>query len=141
MGKRHEPIKLTGDEFKRLPEYSVSYPTGTTIGKCWKAHLGTGEWVHLEYAKHPTDDSKVLIISRDIIIVGKDGKRMGIKPAIIIEKMLPEANAVEFMATLTSGGGYVVLKPMTATDSDGRISITELEFGKAELEALIELFE
>ncbi len=141
MGDRHEPIKLTGEEFKRLPEYSCSYPTATTIGKCWKAHLGTGEWVHLEYAEHPTDDSKVLIISRDIIIVGKDGKRMGIKPAIVIEKMLPDADAVEFMATLTSGGGYVVLKPMTAMDSDGKIAITELEFGRDELVALLALFE
>lgn len=141
MGERHEPIRLTEDEFNKLLEYSASYPTGTTVGKCWKAHLGTGEWVHLEYAGHPTDDSKVLIISRNIIIVGKDGKRMGIKPAIIIEKMLPEADAVEFMATLTSGGGYVVLKPTSATDSDDRISIKELEFGRAELEALIALFE
>ena len=141
MEFRHEPIKLTEEEFNNLLEYSASYPTGTTIGKCWKAHLLTGEWVHREYAEHSTDDSKVLIIERSIIIVGKDGKRMGIKPAIIIEKMLPEADAVEFMATLTSGGGYVVLKPMTAMDSDGRISIKELEFGKAELEALIALFE
>jgi len=141
VGDRHEPIKLTEDEFRELLEYSCSYPTATTIGKCWKAHLRTGEWMHREYAEHPTDDSKVLIIARDIIIVGKDGKRMGIKPAIIIEKMLPDADAVEFMATLTSGGGYVVLKPMTATDSDGRISIVQIEFGKAELEALIELFE
>jgi hypothetical protein len=141
VSDRHEPIKLTVDEFNELLEYSASYPTGTTIGKCWKAHLGTGEWVHQEYAEHPTDDSKVLIVAREIIIVGKDGKRMGIKPAIIIEKMLPDADAVEFMATLTSGGGYVVLKPMTATDSDGRMSIKELEFGKAELEALLELFE
>jgi len=138
---RHEPIRLTMDEFRELLEYSCSYPTGTTIGKCWKAHLGTGEWLHREYTKHPTDDSKVLIISRDIIIVGKDGKRMGIKPAIIIEKMLPEADAVEFVATLTSGGGYVVLKPLTDMDSDERISIKELEFGKAELEALLALFE
>ena len=141
MEFRHEPIRLTEAEFDRLGNYSASYPTATTIGKCWKAKLLTGEWVHREYAEHPTDDSKVRIIERTIIIVGKDGKRMGIKPAIVIEKMLPEADAVEFMATLTSGGGYVVLKPMTATDSDGRISIKELEFGKAELEALIALFE
>ena len=141
MGNRHEPIRLTEAEFDKLGNYSASYPTGTTIGKCWKAKLRNGEWVHREYAEHPTDDSKVLIIERYIIIVGKDGRRMGIKPAIIIEKMLPEANAVEFMATLSNGGGYVVLKPMTATDSDGRISIKELEFGKAELEALIALFE
>lgn len=141
MGDRHESIKLTVGEFHELLEYSCSYPTGTTIGKCWKAHLSTGEWVHREYTKHPTDDSKVLIIERDIILIREDGKRMGIRPAIIIEKMLPEADAVEFMATLTDGGGYVRLKPMTAMDSDGRISIKELEFGRDELVALLALFE
>ena len=141
MGDRHEPIKLTEDEFRELLEYSCSYPTGTTIGKCWKAHLGTGEWLHREYAKHPTDDSKVLIISRDIILIREDGRRMAIKPAIVIEKLLPDADAVEFMATLTGGGGYVVLKPVGGMDSDYKISDEGLEFGKAELEALLALFE
>ena len=141
MGDRHEPIRLTEDEFRKLPEYSCSYPTGTTIGKCWKAHLGTGEWVHLEYAKHPTDDSKVLIISRNIIIVGKDGRRVGIQPALIIEKVVTDAEGIDFVATLDSGRDIVVLTPMRGKDSADMISVKTLEFGKAELEALLELLQ
>lgn len=29
-------LRLTAAEFKALPEYSCSLPTGTTIGKRWK---------------------------------------------------------------------------------------------------------
>lgn len=144
MGKRgkrsdHEPIRLTEDEFDKLLNYSTSYPTGTTIGKCWKAHLGSGEWVHREYAAHPETDEKVLIITRDIIIVGKDGRRMGIQSALIIEKIVTDKPGLDFVATLDSGGTIVVLTPMRGKDSADMISVKTLEFGQHELEALLAL--
>lgn len=68
--KEHEPIFLSEDEFKKLREYSASMPTGVTVGKCWKSYLRNGDWVHREYTEHPTDDTKVLVVTRDIIIAG-----------------------------------------------------------------------
>lgn len=67
--EKHGPIYLSQKEFDDLLEYSASYPTGVIIGKCWKAHLRTGEWVHRTYLEHPTgDESKVIIRERDIMI-------------------------------------------------------------------------
>jgi hypothetical protein len=48
---------LTWREFKELPEYSTTIPTGKTIGKVWKAHRG-GEWWLREYVELPEDDPK-----------------------------------------------------------------------------------
>jgi len=62
------PIILTQKEFDDLLEYSCSFPTGTTVGKCWKSHLQNGQWVHRSYQEHPTDDTKVLIVTRDILV-------------------------------------------------------------------------
>lgn len=34
------PFHLTMEQFKRLPEYSATVPTGVTLGKTWKRHNG-----------------------------------------------------------------------------------------------------
>lgn len=45
-------VKLTQSEFAALPEYSHSVPTGTTIGKRWKAKLrGENNWWMGEYVR------------------------------------------------------------------------------------------
>lgn len=33
------PIVLSSDEFAKLPEYSCSLPTGTTVGRRWKCNV------------------------------------------------------------------------------------------------------
>ncbi len=48
---------VTPDAFDRLPEYSTTLPTGTAIGKRWKAHRMSG-WRLGEYVEHP-DPGKV----------------------------------------------------------------------------------
>lgn len=63
-------IKLTQVELDKLPEYSCSLPTGTTVGKRWKRNAnayGGGPpedppyWWIGEYTEHPTDDTLVNI--------------------------------------------------------------------------------
>jgi hypothetical protein len=46
-----EQSTLSHAEFAALLEYSVSVPTGTTIGKRWRAHHHRG-WVVGEYVAH-----------------------------------------------------------------------------------------
>lgn len=47
-------IVISRDELERLPEYSTSIPTGTTIGKRWRRNCngvgidGIGNWVEPE---------------------------------------------------------------------------------------------
>lgn len=58
-GKR--VVTMTPEEFKNLPEYSCTIPTGTTVGKRWRCNqaFGTGrkpqwnDWYMGEYVKHP----------------------------------------------------------------------------------------
>ncbi len=47
-------ITLSQSQFEELPEYSMSYPTGTTYGKKWKRKVKTAdgngfEWWMGEY--------------------------------------------------------------------------------------------
>lgn len=35
-------MKMTSAQLKELPEYSMTLPTGTTIGKKWRAHRVPG---------------------------------------------------------------------------------------------------
>lgn len=63
-----EEIKLTQEEFDKLPEYSLTYPTGATIGKKWKCNWKlTGRWFLCEYVEHE-DLKKVGILSTRIVI-------------------------------------------------------------------------
>lgn len=59
---RGKEIKLTQVELDKLPEYSCSLPTGTTVGKRWKrdanAYQGLSKgtlsaWWIGEYVDHP----------------------------------------------------------------------------------------
>ena len=43
---------LSQTEFDKLPEYSMSVPTGTTIGKRWKHQDPDGTWMICEYTHH-----------------------------------------------------------------------------------------
>jgi len=75
-----ETIVLTEKQFKDLPEYSCSIPTGTTIGKQWKHNRfafdpsardpRTGntieEWYLHEYIEHK-DPGKVGISTKSIV--------------------------------------------------------------------------
>ena len=75
-----ETIVLTKEQFDKLPEYSCSIPTGTTIGKKWKKNRyafdpsardpRTGniieEWYLHEYTKH--SDPKMVGISTKMIV-------------------------------------------------------------------------
>jgi hypothetical protein len=57
-------LRMSYVEFKALPEYSATHPTGTTIGKRWRRHDGAHDpifrqrggipiWYVLEYVAHP----------------------------------------------------------------------------------------
>ncbi len=50
-----ETVMLTQQEFDDLPEYSMSLPTGTTIGKQWKMGWGRPDgpltWYLCEYVE------------------------------------------------------------------------------------------
>lgn len=52
-------IKLTQEEFDKLPNYSFSNPTGVVIGKKWKRERNDG-WYHCEYES--VDDENYAII-------------------------------------------------------------------------------
>ena len=43
-------IYLTQKEFKELPEYSLTVPTGVTIGKQWKRHVFSFEIRGIKYS-------------------------------------------------------------------------------------------
>lgn len=47
------PMYVTLRELEDLPEYSASLPTGTTPGKRWKRHAGSGDLVFLAGGGRP----------------------------------------------------------------------------------------
>ena len=60
-----DEIVISRAELAALPEYSCSLPTGTTIGKRWRASTTFGlpkesarveEWKIAEYVEHPDPD-------------------------------------------------------------------------------------
>lgn len=60
---------ISQDELDGLPEYSASLPTGTTIGKRWKAKRANGEWQIGEYVLDPRGDPEFAGIRwRDVVI-------------------------------------------------------------------------
>lgn len=67
-----ETVELTQQEVDALPEYSITLPTGKTIGKRWKRRLLAGPragiWVLCEYVPDP-DPAFVGIQSRAIRVV------------------------------------------------------------------------
>lgn len=78
-----ERLRMTCAEFKAMPEYSATYPTGTTIGKRWRRlngiydevflrHGGKPYWQIGEYVDHP--DPKKIGIKwwKPVIIVSAD---------------------------------------------------------------------
>lgn len=53
---KHTHVLITEPDLMGLPEYSTSYPTGTTIGKRWRrdVHFRTGKppkWIVGTYVK------------------------------------------------------------------------------------------
>lgn len=62
MTKKYEIEKISRKAFNRLPEYSCSIPTLTTIGKVWKKNLNFGkntdveDWLICEYVDHPNPE-------------------------------------------------------------------------------------
>lgn len=74
-------IRLTPEEFRALPEYSTSFPTGVIVGKRWRADLNARErrmgtpaaWIVREYAPSPKGDDFATIVSfRPIVTVRAD---------------------------------------------------------------------
>lgn len=70
-------IYITKQEFQDLSEYSCSEPTGTTIGRAWKSNIiaythssqlkvpdRTPIWMYSQYAEHPTEPDKKVLIKR-----------------------------------------------------------------------------
>ncbi len=63
---------ITLEELKALPEYSLTVPTGVTIGKRWRcatqpwntkyAH-DTSEWLIKTYVEDPHNDNMALTVS------------------------------------------------------------------------------
>ena len=58
------------EDLKALPEYSVTIPTGVTIGKRWRCatkpdrkHKDDSEWLIKTYADDPHNDNMALICS------------------------------------------------------------------------------
>jgi hypothetical protein len=64
--------KISQKIFNSLPEYSISNPTGTMIGKVWKSDLNYFPidhlWVIKEYMNHPTNPDLVKIDLRRPVI-------------------------------------------------------------------------
>lgn len=56
------------EEFRELPEYSCTNPTGTTVGKIWKAKR-CGEWFLREYVELPNEPDMIGINTYPISII------------------------------------------------------------------------
>lgn len=57
MSASDQPIVLIArEELMRLPDYSMSLPTGTTIGKRWRRDNGKGGWAIGEYVPSAIPD-------------------------------------------------------------------------------------
>jgi hypothetical protein len=71
MEEKHETVLMTQKAFDDLLEYSCSLPTGTTIGKQWKAgwpYYGERiKWYLCEYVEHE-DPGMVGILRKEIKI-------------------------------------------------------------------------
>jgi hypothetical protein len=79
-----ERLRMTCAEFKALPEYSGTFPTGTTIGKRWRRLDGVHDmrakamghkprWMIGEYVEGHADPDMVLIKWwKPVIIVSAD---------------------------------------------------------------------
>ncbi len=78
MAGKVEYVALTQEAFDKLPNYSCSLPTATTIGKQWKRQNGKGPWVMGEYAENP-EPGMVTILWREIVI-----REAGIGPEDIV---------------------------------------------------------
>lgn len=70
LNKGTETARLSCEEFKKLPEYSTTLPTGTTPGKLWKREQsemrGTEDYKRLgwyigEYEDIPGDPNHIAI--------------------------------------------------------------------------------
>lgn len=65
----HETVLMSKVAFDALPEYSMSNPAGTTIGKQWKMGWGQPDgpltWYLCEYVEH--DDPGFIGIRRKVI--------------------------------------------------------------------------
>lgn len=46
-------LRVTASEFSQLPEYSCSYPTGTTPGKMWRREDGSHDVAYLKSGGKP----------------------------------------------------------------------------------------
>lgn len=62
-------IQITKAEFDALPEYSATFPTGTTPGKRWKRHDGAFDptcekpiWLIGEYDPNDTGEGETIQI-------------------------------------------------------------------------------
>lgn len=78
---------VTLQELERLPEYSASYPTGTTPGKLWRCELGGFDstfmryggkprWIIRQYDPDCPDDAKrINILQFRPVIRAKAGSR------------------------------------------------------------------
>ncbi len=75
---RHPLVTMTPEELKKLPEYSCSLPTGTTIGKRWRRRIPyyTNQplqcWLVAEYVPHP-DPDLTGIKWRQVVLVDRFG--------------------------------------------------------------------
>ena len=92
---RFVPLQMTLKELTELPEYSLTLPTGTTVGKRWRAHPirqactchCTGkpdpsctQWSVGEYCPSSVQDS-VDILWRPVVIVTRHEKKQVTFPA------------------------------------------------------------
>lgn len=76
IDREAKEVFMTFKEFKDLPEYSVTIPTGTTPGKIWKARIpyhDGGDWFLREFEAypegHPDHDTHMKINTFTISIV------------------------------------------------------------------------
>lgn len=74
-------VVLTQKEFRELPEYSTSLPTGTTIGKKWKRQKDWQDaskgWLMGEYIPNP-NPKKVGIHWREVVVWENDDADSGL---------------------------------------------------------------
>lgn len=61
---------ITLEKLKALPEYSMTNPTGVTIGKRWRCatqpdrmHEDNSEWLIKTYTEDPHNDNMALIVA------------------------------------------------------------------------------
>jgi hypothetical protein len=62
-------LRLSHEQFRELPEYSLTDPTGKFLGKMWRSDTSCGRWVIFRYAEHADPEKLTIEIYRPFLTV------------------------------------------------------------------------